>query len=82
MTIPSYVPPSQWVADRASFVSDSIRDGGDGVIVARCAEGIALVARQSGADLPRGMRSISEIHDGTQLGEYVFPHYRQGLYLP
>ncbi|MGK2308512.1 proteasome subunit alpha [Cutibacterium sp. V947] len=63
MTIPAYVPPRQWVADRASFVSDSIRDKGDGVVVARCAEGIALVARHSGAHLPRGMRSISETHD-------------------
>lgn len=54
MTIPAYVPPSQWVADRASFVSDSIRDGGDGIVVARCVEGIALVACQSGADLPQG----------------------------
>ncbi|MDO4412007.1 proteasome subunit alpha [Cutibacterium sp.] len=63
MTVPAYVPLSQWVADRASFVSDSIRDGGDGVVLARCAHGIVLVARQSGAHLPKAMRSISEIHD-------------------
>ncbi|WCC80890.1 proteasome subunit alpha [Cutibacterium equinum] len=63
MTLPAYVPVSQWVADRASFVSDSLRDSGDGVVVARCAEGIALVAHHSEADPPRAMRSISEIHD-------------------
>lgn len=63
MTLPAYAPPSEWIADRSKFVSDSIRDGGDGVVVARCAEGIALVARQCSADLSKGMRSVSEIHD-------------------
>ncbi|MES6871287.1 proteasome subunit alpha, partial [Cutibacterium acnes] len=63
MTLPAYAPPSEWIADRSKFVSDSIRDGGDGVVVARCAEGIALVARQCNADLSKGMRSVSEIHD-------------------
>ena len=63
MTVPAYVPPSEWVTDRSTFVSDSIRNGGDGIVVARCANGIALLARQCGADLPKGMRSVSEIHD-------------------
>jgi len=63
MTVPAYVPPSEWVTDRSTFVSDSIRTGGDGIGVARCADGIALLARQCGADLSKGMRSVSEIHD-------------------
>ena len=34
MTVPAYVPPNEWVTDRSTFVSDSIRNGGDGIVVA------------------------------------------------
>ncbi|WP_154563360.1 proteasome subunit alpha [Cutibacterium porci] len=77
--LPAYIPPSDWVADRSKFVSDFIRDGGDGVIVARCVEGIALVARQCGADLPKGMRSVYEIHDRLALAAVGLFHEAEEL---
>ena len=79
MTFPGYVPPSEWKADRSKFVSESIRDGDDAVVVARCAEGIALVARQHGADLPKGMRSVAEIHDRLAFAAVGPFHEAEGL---
>ena len=68
MTIPAYVPPSQWVADRASFVSGSIRDGGDGIVV----EAVQLACATSGRHQGVAAIDVPQV-DVSPRGDEGFP---------
>lgn len=58
MTMPAYVSPDQWMSDRADYARRGVARG-RAVVVARCADGIAMVALNPS----RSLRKTSEIHD-------------------
>ncbi|MCI1749384.1 MAG: proteasome subunit alpha [Acidipropionibacterium sp.] len=58
MTVPAYVSPDQWISDRADFARRGVGRG-YAVVVARCADGICMVAHNPS----RSLHQTSEIHD-------------------